>query len=444
MTTMALLQNKNILVLGLGATGLSCARFLTKQNVNFVVNDSREKPPGIARLKQLNSNVQLISGRWDTEAIANADLIIASPGVDINLPEIVNNRKVGSELIGDVELFCQLSNSKVIAVTGSNGKSTVVSLLAHLANYCELNTALAGNIGLPVLDVVDEDNDFVILELSSFQLETMTSMQAVAATILNISDDHLDRHLTLENYAKIKHKIFTQSDRRVVNREQELSQPAPVEPTDVSFGLSQPDDGHFGINNVSGIRYLCFGETNLVACNQLPIVGKHNELNCLAALALGYCAGWPLAQMVQGLASFEGLDHRCKQVDSGDDIIWVNDSKATNIGATLAAIDGLASNRHKLILIAGGDGKGADFNELKPALAHVDYLVTFGKDGPQIAALKANSIEVTNLIDAVNTSRKLANAGDMVLLSPACASIDMFNNYMQRGDMFIQAIREAS
>lgn len=444
MATMALLQNKNILVLGLGATGLSCARFLTSQNVNFVVNDSRQKPPGVARLKQLNNNIQLISGRWDVNAIANADLIIASPGVDINLPEIANNRKADSELIGDVELFCQLSNSKVIAVTGSNGKSTVVSLLAHLANYCQLDAALAGNIGLPVLDVINENKDFVILELSSFQLETMTSMQAVAATILNISDDHLDRHITLENYAQIKHKIFAQSKRRVINREQELSQPTAFDSTDVSFGLNQPESGHFGITAVAGERYLCFGKQQLIACNQLPIVGKHNELNCLAALALGHCAGWSLEKMVNGLASFEGLDHRCKQVDSFDDIIWVNDSKATNIGATLAAIDGLASSHHKLILIAGGDGKGADFNELKPALSHVDHLVTLGKDGSQIAALKPGSIEVTSLEEAVKTSRILASAGDMVLLSPACASIDMFNNYMQRGDMFIQAIREAS
>ncbi|WNC72968.1 UDP-N-acetylmuramoyl-L-alanine--D-glutamate ligase [Thalassotalea psychrophila] len=444
MTTLALLQDKNILVLGLGATGLSCARFLTSQNVDFVVNDSRQKPPGVARLKQLNNKIQLISGCWDVDAIANADLIIASPGVDINLPEIVNNRKAGSELIGDVELFCQLSNCKVIAVTGSNGKSTVVSILAHLAEYCELDAALAGNIGLPVLDVVNEAKDFVILELSSFQLETMTSMQAVAATILNISDDHLDRHQTIENYAQIKHKIFSQSKRRVITREQDLSQPITQFTTDVSFGLDNPDEGHFGIADVAGIRYLCFGDTSLVACNQLPIVGKHNELNCLAALALGYCAGWPIDKMVKGLASFEGLDHRCKQVDSGDDIVWVNDSKATNIGATLAAIDGLASSHHKLILIAGGDGKGANFNELKPALAHVDHLVTLGKDGPQIAALKADSIQVATLQEAVTASRKLANTGDMVLLSPACASIDMFNNYMQRGDMFIEAIREAS
>ena len=444
MRKLALMQNKNILVLGLGATGLSCVRFLTSQNVNFVVNDSRAKPPGVEQLKQINSKVKLISGRWDCSAIANADLIIASPGVDINLPEIKNNRKAGSELIGDVELFCQFSNSSVIAVTGSNGKSTVVSLLAHLAEYCELDAALAGNIGLPALDVVSQQKDFVILELSSFQLETMTSMQAVAATILNISDDHLDRHQTIENYAQIKHKIFDQSKRRVITREQNLSQPVEQLTTDVSFGLDSPAHGHFGISCVSGIRYLCFGATNLVACNQLPIVGKHNELNCLAALALGYCAGWPLERMVNGLSSFEGLDHRCKQVDSGDDIIWVNDSKATNIGATLAAIDGLASSQHKLILIAGGDGKGADFNELKPALAKVDHLVTLGKDGSQIAALKAGSIEVTTIQEAVSSSRKLANAGDMVLLSPACASIDMFNNYMQRGDMFIQAIREAN
>ncbi|OUS31051.1 UDP-N-acetylmuramoylalanine--D-glutamate ligase [Thalassotalea sp. 42_200_T64] len=444
MKTLELLQNKQILVLGLGATGLSCARFLTSQNFDFIVNDSRVSPPGAQRLSELNPQIQLITGRWDIQAISAADVIIASPGVDINISDISDNRKVGSELIGDVELFCQISNSKIIAVTGSNGKSTVVSLLAHIALYCQIDAALAGNIGVPALDIVGEDKDYVILELSSFQLETMASMQAVTGTVLNISDDHLDRHQTMDNYREIKHKIFSMSKRRVVNREEAISQPKDFSSADISFGLSVPAAGEFGIRDTKGLRYLAYGDSNLIACDHLPIVGQHNELNCLAALALGHCAHWPLNNMVQSLVSFEGLDHRCKQVDSFDGITWVNDSKATNIGATLAAIAGLANDQHKLILIAGGDGKGADFNELKPALRQVDQLITLGKDGHQIAALKANAIEVETLEQAVQESRKLAQPGDMVLLSPACASIDMFNNYMQRGDMFIAAVREVS
>lgn len=442
METLALLKNKNILVLGLGATGLSCARFLASQGYDFTVNDSRLNPPGSKRLKQLNAKVELLSGQWNKNAIQQADVIIASPGVDVTLDEIQGAMSPKCKLIGDVELFCQINNSKMIAVTGSNGKSTVVTLLHHMAQYCQINSALAGNIGVPVLDIAKQEKDVVILELSSFQLETMTSMQAEAATVLNICDDHLDRHKTLDNYRSIKQKIYQQSKRHVVNRQQSISQPEYIGDKDVTFGLDQPNAGHFGVVDYQGKRHLTYGDKILIACENLPLVGQHNELNCLAALALGYCAGWPLAEMVNALPSFEGLDHRCKRIDTFDDIVWVNDSKATNIGATIAAIEGLANAHQKLILIAGGDGKGADFSELKPSLKHVDHLITLGKDGGDIAALKNNSIEVKTLEEAVEKSREIAKVGDMVLLSPACASIDMFNNYMQRGDMFIAAVRE--
>lgn len=450
MQRLAFLQNKQILVLGLGATGLSCARYLSAQGLTFVINDSREHPPGVKRLAKLNSKSDLIIGRWDTQAIANADVIIASPGVDINLPVIADNRKAQSQLIGDVELFCLarkdiVTNDTLIAVTGSNGKSTVVSLLAHIAKGLNFNTALAGNIGLPVLDIVDSKYDAIVLELSSFQLETMQSMDAQAATVLNICDDHLDRHKTLENYQAIKHKIYDQANVQVINREQASAQPNTIKDNAISFGLDAPEQGHFGIITKAGIRSLAFGDQTLINCANLPLVGRHNELNCLAVLALGYAANWALVDMCKALLSFEGLEHRCKQVESNDGVVWVNDSKATNIGATLAAIDGLTNDKQQLILIAGGDGKGADFNELQSALNdHVDHLITLGKDGSQIAALKPTSISVNSIESAVNAARKLANKGDVVLLSPACASIDMFENYMQRGEVFITAVREAS
>ena len=326
----------------------------------------------------MSPNSRLYSGAWDQTAIASADIIIASPGVDINDNAIADFVREDAELLGDVELYCRVNNTPRLAVTGSNGKSTVVSLLAHIAKYSGIDAKLAGNIGVPVLDIANDSSDVVILELSSFQLETMTSLDAIAGTVLNICDDHLDRHKTLANYQAIKKRIYSQSKRRVINRDQALSKPKQAKDNDVSFGLGEPEIGHFGIRTVDDVEYLAFGEQLLVACQKLPIAGKHNELNCLAALALGYCAGWPLDTIAQGLVSFEGLDHRCKQVKTADDIVWINDSKATNIGATLAAIEGLARAHYKLILIAGGDGKGADFNELKPAMDKVDELITSG------------------------------------------------------------------
>ncbi|WP_371188129.1 UDP-N-acetylmuramoyl-L-alanine--D-glutamate ligase [Thalassotalea maritima] len=434
-------HKKYVVVLGLGATGLSCARYLVSQGIDFVVIDSRPAPSGQHRLQRIAPNATLYSGAWHSDIIAKADLIIASPGVDINQAEIADYVQADAELIGDVELYCRINRSPKLAVTGSNGKSTVVSLLDHIAKHLHIDSVLAGNIGVPVLDVIEQDCDMVILELSSFQLETMTSLNAVAGTVLNISDDHLDRHKTMDNYQAIKHRIYQQSQRRVYNRHQSNTYPTELRVDDISFGIDAPAHGHLGIIKDEQHCYLAFGEQRLINCDQLPLAGQHNYLNCLAALALGYCAGWSMTMMARALLSFEGLAHRCKQVDSGDDIIWINDSKATNIGATLAAIEGLVHPRRRLILIAGGDGKGADFSELQPGISMVDELITLGKDGPEIAQLKANSIEVHSLEQAVQQARNIAEPGDMVLLSPACASIDMFNNYMQRGDMFIAAIR---
>jgi UDP-N-acetylmuramoylalanine--D-glutamate ligase len=474
--TVLMLKDKNIVVLGAGLTGLSCARFLHANNIAFAVNDSREQPVDVTDFTKQFPDTQLVLGRWDKSLIANADLLLVSPGIDLN--KIPKNRKIDCQTWGDVELFCRLSSVPIVAVTGSNGKSTVVSLLTHIGQKLGKNVQLGGNVGVPVLDhltaSIPEQNspniELLVLELSSFQLETMTSMQALAATVLNISDDHLDRHLTMDNYQQIKQSIYLQCKTAIFNRDDLLTvvntelahelpdklpyklplKSAPEHIT--SFGSDKPISGQFGIAIVDKKTTLMFGEQALIQLDQLPLAGIHNALNFLAALALGYAAGWSLPDMVKHLSSFEGLAHRCQRIfeQSGsgsvkNNITWINDSKATNVGATLAAINGLAQTlipEQKLILIAGGDGKGADFSPLKsPVAQYVHQLITLGKDGDEIAELDENTIRVDSLEEAVITAKRVAKSGDVVLLSPACASLDMFKNFAARGQAFVDAIQ---
>lgn len=445
------LSNKNVLILGAGVTGMSCARFLRDQNIHFAINDSRAQLVSDTEFHHDFPDCQLSLGNWDTALITAADVIIASPGIDMQTPAIKSAISDRADVIGDVELYCRLSDTPLLAVTGSNGKSTVVTLLAYLGQSLGVNCQLGGNIGVPVLDHLTNnqapDIDVIALELSSFQLETISSMKAIAATVLNISDDHLDRHKTLENYRNIKHRIYEQAHVVLVNRDDVLTQVSAVSPQQklISFGSDKPTSGNFGIDTIDGRPYLMYGEQALIAVAELPIAGMHNALNCLAALALGMSAGWSLTGMVAQLPNFKGLEHRCQHVPSSDGIIWINDSKATNVGATLAAIAGLAATLpadNHLILIAGGDGKGADFSALKTAMEqHVSQLITLGKDGNEIAKLSADSIKVNSIEQAVINARSIAKSGDVVLLSPACASIDMFNNFAERGEAFMQAVK---
>lgn len=464
MIWLAAFKNKNIVVLGAGMTGLSCLRFLHGQGLSFAVNDSRTMPFSNAneqaQYQQDFPKAKFVFGQWQHSLIANADIIIASPGIDLVVEGIAALISEYCQVIGDIELFCLVNNSstkpmKMLAVTGSNGKSTVVSLLAYLAKSLGVNAALAGNIGEPILDLLqhertginlhDDQVDIVIVELSSFQLETLTSMQAIAASVLNLSDDHLDRHKTLANYQAIKQGIYPQAKVAVVNREDQATKSLVAGQEVISFGLSKPELGHFGLMVIDNKQMLMFGEQVLIATELLPLAGMHNTLNYMAALALGYNAGWPLSAMVGKLTEFIGLAHRCQRVVSEDSIQWVNDSKATNVGATLAAITGLAptlNHKNKLILIAGGDGKGANFSALKLILNNkVSQLITLGKDGNEIALLVSNAIKVKTLTEAVKEAKKMAEPGDMVLLSPACASIDMFKNYQVRGEQFIAAVQ---
>lgn len=469
MSLLATFKNKQILVLGAGLTGMSCMRFLASQGLCFAVNDSRAEPfSGEYSEPQFHlefPQANLVLGQWDSELIAKAEVILISPGIDPATAAIAQFINADCQLMGDVELFCQLNNERIkpidiLAVTGSNGKSTVVSLLGYLANSLGINSQVGGNIGQPVLDIFTSLGkqqlpaataanvpQLLVLELSSFQLETLNSMQAIATTVLNVSDDHLDRHLSMANYQAIKQGIYAQGHIAVINRDDVATVALNAKQKSISFGSDEPKQGQFGVRALAGKAHLAFGQQNLIALEQLPLAGMHNALNYLAVLALGYCAGWSLTAMVENLAGFTGLAHRCQRFNSKDGITWINDSKATNVGATLAAINGLAqtlSAQQNLILIAGGDGKGADFTPLaKPFERYVSHLITLGKDGDKLAKLTTKSTPVSDLKAAVLLAKSKANVGDIVLLSPACASIDMFKNYLQRGEQFIAAVESA-
>lgn len=459
------LKNKRIVVLGAGLTGLSCVRFLHAQGLSFAVNDSRAMPFANDDLRDeflLDfPRVNLVIGQWHKDLIKAADVLIVSPGIDLEATGIINSIGPDCDVVGDVELFCQINNQRInpislLAVTGSNGKSTVVSLLAYLAKILGIHAGLGGNIGQGVLDFLALDQaennqaanqvDLLILELSSFQLETLTSMQAIAASVLNISDDHLDRHKTLSNYQNIKQGIYRQSTVAVISRDDQATISPVAKQEFISFGSDKAKKGHFGLDTVNSKKQLMFGEQALISLDQLPLAGLHNALNYLSTLALGYSAGWSLTAMVENLAGFSGLAHRCQRIKSIDNIQWINDSKATNVGATLAAISGLSPTlptNAKLILIAGGDGKGADFSPLKRLLNEaVSTVITIGKDADKIAALVPTVYNVKSMQAAVQKANALATEGDMVLLSPACASLDMFKNFSERGEHFITCIEQ--
>ncbi|GHF79466.1 UDP-N-acetylmuramoyl-L-alanine--D-glutamate ligase [Thalassotalea marina] len=437
--------NKNIVVLGAGLTGMSCVKFLDKHGLTCVVIDSRETPVDASAFAKQFPSQQLKTGHWHTSILNRADIVITSPGIDLDAEGLRNEIPSSADLLGDVELFCRLNNKPIVAVTGSNGKSTVVSLLAHVADKLGKRAALVGNVGTPVLSHVEDDVDVFIFELSSFQLETLSSMQAKVACVLNLSDDHLDRHKTIENYRQIKQKVYLMSDIAVVNRhEPELYQSLGLnEKSTISFGIDKPSAGDFGVINVDTTPMLAFGDKPLIALSALTLAGMHNVLNYGAVLALGHALDWPLDAMVEHFSSFNGLAHRCQVIASNDGRVWINDSKATNVGATLAALEGigLTKGSAKLALIAGGEGKGADFTPLQSVFEHtVAHLITLGKDGEQLAQLSKNAVQVKSIEEAVLTARELTNAGDIILLSPACASIDMFANYMARGDAFAAAV----
>ncbi|MCG8324402.1 MAG: UDP-N-acetylmuramoyl-L-alanine--D-glutamate ligase [Thiotrichales bacterium] len=431
-------------VVGLGKTGLSCARYLQRQGHDFAVTDNRDLPSELTAFKQEFPGTELVTGRFDEQLILNAGRILLSPGVAVTEPVIVKALDKGIPVLGDVEIFCREVRAPIIAVTGSNGKSTVASLVAAMAGQSGVQAQLGGNIGTPVLELLDAPAaELYVLELSSFQLELTRSLNAQAAAVLNVSEDHMDRYRTIEEYLQAKAGIYAGDGCMVIN----LDDPRvlALQDTDrkhIAFSCDAPAAGQFGLLHDDGKPWIAHGDTRLLACDSLRIHGQHNYQNAMAALALGTAAGLPMASMIQALQSFSGLPHRCEWIGRLDDVDWVNDSKATNVGASCAAIRSLAGDNN-LILIAGGDSKGADLTPLQSAVQdRVKHVITLGRDGPAIQQLLQKLTTVTavdSMQEAVARARAQASAGDLVLLSPACASLDMFRDYMDRGQQFTRA-----
>jgi len=433
------------LVLGLGETDLSCARFLAARGVEVAVTDSRDLPPALPRIRAELPDVPLFLGGYDKAAVERAQRIVVSPGVSKDIAELRGARARGVEVIGDIELFAQTATAPVIAITGSNGKSTVTTLVGAMARRAGLRAGVGGNLGTPALDLItDPEPDLYVLELSSFQLETTHSLVADAAVVLNVSVDHMDRYGSLGDYANAKGRIYQGARRRIVNRDDPLaaSLAADFSPAD-AFGLDDPGSAGFGLRAIDGVLWLVQDRTGLLPAADVGIVGSHNLSNALAALALGAAAGIPMQAMLQTLREFKGLPHRSQLVAEAQGVRWYNDSKATNIGAALAAIRGTPG---PIVLIAGGQGKGADFREFADGIQdQLRAVVLIGVDGPLIAEALGDRVPchfADGMDAAVQLAKSLTQTGDAVLLSPACASFDMFSGFAARGDAFVAAVEK--
>ena len=442
------LKDKNVLVLGLGDTGLSALRWLNSQGACLSVADTRAVPPGLDTLKVELPDAIVYTGALKPAVFDGVDLVVISPGVALSEPEIQAAIERGVKVVGDVELFAQYrpASAKLIAITGANGKTTVTTLVGEMCKAAGLKTIVAGNIGLPVLDTLSmEAPDVYVLELSSFQLETTNSLLADVATMLNLSEDHMDRYDSMQSYAVAKAHIFYQAKLQVLNRDDAWSMMmSRAKLAQVTFGLDAPEDEQsYGIRQADGEAWLSYGKQDLMNVSDLKIAGLHNASNALAAMALCRGIGLEFAPIIQTLYNFKGLPHRVEWVANIDDVDYYDDSKGTNVGATCAALSGLSQ---KVVLIAGGDGKGQDFSPLKEAVsANARAVVLIGRDAPLIdAELLSTNVPLyhaADLPEAVTIAKKMAQTGDAVLLSPACASFDMFKNYVHRAEVFVAAVK---
>jgi len=458
----ATLKSRPVLVLGLGDTGLATVRWLRAQGARVRVADTRAQPPHAEVLRREAPEVEIHTGPFTRACFEGQSLIVASPGVPLAEPEVAAALQRGQEVVGDVELFARTVQSlphppRVVAITGANGKTTVTTMVGEMVRAAGLNTAVIGNIGTPVLEALDTASpaEVYVLELSSFQLETTHHLKLQAATVLNVTEDHLDRYPDMDAYTAAKARIFAHCAQRVLNREDPRSL-AMANPGAITFGLNAPptardwgfgwgfDWGQTPNRGLSPTEpWICCGTTPVMALSTLSLSGRHNAANAMAALALCDALNIPRDISVRTLQSFKGLSHRVERVAEVASVTYFDDSKGTNVGATVAALTGMTA---PVVLIAGGDGKGQDFSPLKEALSrHARALVLIGRDAPRIEAAVAGCgiplVRATDMADAVRQAARLAQRGDVVLMSPACASFDMFNNYLHRAEVFIAAVQ---
>lgn len=438
---MADYRGRKVVIIGLGLTGLSCVDFFLAQGVTPRVMDTRVSPPGLDKLPgQVERHLGGINGDW----LLAADLIVASPGVALSHPILSEAVEAGIEIVGDIELFCREAQAPIVAITGSNGKSTVTTLVGEMAKAAGWQVGVGGNIGLPALSLLQSPAQLYVLELSSFQLETTHSLKAAAATVLNVSEDHMDRYpLGMQQYRAAKLRIYENAQICIVNADDALTM--PVRGADircVSFGV---DFGDYHLNKQQGSIWLRVKGEKVLNTAEMKMVGQHNYTNALAALALADAVGLPRASSLAALTHFNGLAHRFQLVHEHQGVRWINDSKATNVGSTEAALNGLQVEG-TLWLLMGGDGKSADFTPLIPWLQGDNVrLYCFGRDGDELAALRPEiTVRTETLRQAMEQIAPQVKAGDMVLLSPACASLDQFRNFEQRGEQFAQLAKELS
>lgn len=441
--------DRKSLIVGLGKTGLSCARFLAARGVSVAITDSRENPPGLNELRQELPDIGLFLGGFPESAFQVAEQLVLSPGVPMSEPLIQRAMARGVPVVGDIELFAQAVRAPVVAITGSNGKSTVTTLLGIMLQQAGQQVAVGGNLGDPALSLLHAGVERYVLELSSFQLETTCSLQPEVAVVLNISPDHLDRYPDLQAYSDTKAAIYRQARGRVFNlddpRVMAMRPPGGAAEGDRFFTLDEPQDGVFGVRCFDNSEWLCRGQQRLIRCHELRMPGRHNQANALAALAIGSLLSLPMESMLRSLRQFTGLPHRTQFVKESAGVRWYNDSKGTNVGACVAALEGLVTGTHaKVVLIAGGIGKGGDFSQLKPVVEqHARAVILLGQDASLIADALGDRVPLLRARDmdeAVLLAAGYAEAGDRVLLSPACASFDMYRSYQHRGEQFTDSV----
>jgi UDP-N-acetylmuramoylalanine--D-glutamate ligase len=447
MTVAASQSARTAVVVGIGRTGLSVARHLQRCGRAIALTDSRPEPPELAAVQALGAAVVTRTGGFDQRLLDDADLVVASPGVPLDDPFFSQARARGLDIVGDIELFARSADAPVVGITGTNGKSTVTTLIGKMAERAGLRVRVGGNLGQPALDLLDRGpTDLYVLELSSFQLDTTHSLKLKAAVVLNVTADHLDRYATIGAYASSKSRIFASCETAVVNADdpQVSTMPRPGQRV-LSFSIEPGRRADFSLVTPSADRqpWLARRGDALLPVSALKIAGRHNVANALATLALGDALRLPLAPMLEELREFPGLAHRTQWVADHNGVRYINDSKGTNVGATIAAVNGLSG---PLIVIAGGDGKGQDFTPLAAAFrGKVRTTVLLGRDAALIETALAgicHTTRVSNMEEAVKAAARFAQTGDTVLLSPACSSLDMFRDYAQRGLMFATAVKE--